>query len=120
MLKLPGHAPVYIVIDALDECPNTTGVPSPRDEVLNFLKELVILCVPDLRICVTSRPDDDILSVLKGLASQSISLHDQSGQMQDISSYVWEVVSTDPQMQKWKPEERDLVIAALTKKPDRT
>jgi hypothetical protein len=120
MLKLPGHAPVYIVIDALDECPNTTGVPSPRDEVLSFLEELVILGVPDLRICVTSRPDDDILSVLNCLAFQSISLHDQSEQMQGISTYVRKVVSTDPKMKKWKSVERDLVIAALTEKPDRT
>ena len=31
MLRLPGQAPIYIVIDAIDECLNTTSVPSPRE-----------------------------------------------------------------------------------------
>src|SRR5260370_10605940 len=31
ILKLPGHAPVYLIIDALDECPNTSAIPSPLD-----------------------------------------------------------------------------------------
>jgi hypothetical protein len=30
MLKLPGQAAVHIVIDALDECPISTGLPTPR------------------------------------------------------------------------------------------
>lgn len=28
ILKHPGQAPVYIIIDGLDECPNTIGMPS--------------------------------------------------------------------------------------------
>ena len=27
LLKLPGLAPVYLIVDALDECPNTSAVP---------------------------------------------------------------------------------------------
>src|SRR5260221_3661606 len=34
MLKHPGQAPVYIIVDGLDECPNTFGTPSPRENVL--------------------------------------------------------------------------------------
>jgi hypothetical protein len=33
LLKHPGHTPVYLIVDALDECPNTSSIPSPRDEV---------------------------------------------------------------------------------------
>src|SRR6266702_6781658 len=33
MLTLPDQAPVYLILDALDECPNTSGVPSSREQV---------------------------------------------------------------------------------------
>ena len=34
MLRLPGQGPIFIILDALDECPDSSGIPSPRDEVL--------------------------------------------------------------------------------------
>jgi hypothetical protein len=40
MLDLPGQLPIFIIIDALDECPSSTGTPSAR-EVLNFVEMLV-------------------------------------------------------------------------------
>src|SRR5579863_5231299 len=85
MLALPEQSPVYIVIDALDECPNTEDMPSPRDKVLGLVKELVELQVPNLRICVTSGPEADIRPVLDPFPFRFISLHDEDGQMQDIS-----------------------------------
>jgi hypothetical protein len=41
LLKLPGLAPVYLIVDALDECPNPSVVRSPRAKVLSFIQELV-------------------------------------------------------------------------------
>ena len=35
MLELPGQVPIYIIVDALDECPDTTDSPSPRQKVLD-------------------------------------------------------------------------------------
>ena len=63
MLKLPGQATVHVVIDALDECPIATGSQFPREKVLEVVEDLVNLQVPNLRICVTSRPEADILPV---------------------------------------------------------
>src|SRR5947208_1429816 len=40
LLGLSGQAPIYLVIDALDECPNTS-LPPHRDQVLMFLEDLV-------------------------------------------------------------------------------
>src|SRR5579863_5102014 len=60
ILKHPGQAPVYIIIDGLDECPNTSNMPSPREKVLMFLEELVKLHLDSLYICITSRPEVDI------------------------------------------------------------
>jgi hypothetical protein len=53
MLALPNQHPTYLIIDALDKSPNTPGIPSPRERVLQFVRELVEICVPNLRICVT-------------------------------------------------------------------
>jgi len=116
VLELPGQATVYIVIDALDECPLMTGLSSPREEVLAFVEELVRLHVPNMRICVTSRPEADIEVVLSPLAFRSVSLHGENGQAQDIAEYVKFVVSTDRNMQKWRKEDKELVVQELTRK----
>jgi hypothetical protein len=55
MLRLPGQGPIFIILDALDECPDSSGFPSPRDEVLQLVKELVDLRLQELHICATSR-----------------------------------------------------------------
>jgi hypothetical protein len=119
MLALPGQAPVYIVIDAIDECPDTDDVPSPRDKVLELVKELVELQVPNLRICITGRPEADVRPVLDSFPFRSISLHDEDGQMKDIGDYIKSVVNKDHIMGKWGPEVKDLVVEALTRKADR-
>jgi len=54
LLKLPGLQPVYLVIDALDECPSTSSLSSPHKKLLLFLEDLVKAQLPNLRICVTS------------------------------------------------------------------
>jgi hypothetical protein len=41
MVELPGRLPIFIIIDALDECQNTAGTPSARDEVLDFVTSKV-------------------------------------------------------------------------------
>lgn len=54
MLSLPAQGPIYLIVDALDECPNHSGMPTPREEVLNLVNDLVDLHLPNLHICVTS------------------------------------------------------------------
>jgi hypothetical protein len=95
MLHSPGQAPVYLVIDALDECPNSFDTPSPRENVLKLVEHLVNLRLQNLRICLTSRPEVDIKAVLDHLVFHSISLHDEEGQKQDILDYITSVVHTD-------------------------
>src|ERR1700743_342210 len=41
MLTLEAHGSTYIIIDALDECPIVSTIPSPREEVIEFVDELV-------------------------------------------------------------------------------
>ncbi|KAH9037397.1 ankyrin repeat-containing domain protein [Lactarius deliciosus] len=120
MLRLPGQRPIFIVLDALDECPDSSGIPSPRDEVLELVKELVDLHLQGLHICATSRPEVDIRAVLESLASHSVSLHDESGQKTDIADYVRNVVNSSPStaMRRWRTDDKTLVIETLTERAD--
>ena len=117
LLKLPGQAPVYLIVDALDECPNTP-LPSHRDQVLVFLEDLVDSKLPNLRICVTSLTEIDIKSTIEPLAFRSILLHEESRQKEDINNYIKSVVNTDRNMRRWKSEHKQLVIDVLTERAD--
>ena len=118
MLALEAQGPTYIIMDALDECPLTSTVPSPREEVLELVEELVGLHLPYVHICVTSRPAHDIRAVLERLTLHSVSLHDETEQHQDIVDYVRFFVHSDRRMQRWPEEDKDLVIETLTEKAD--
>ena len=117
LLNLPGQAPVYLIIDALDECPNTS-LPSQREQVLVLLEDLVDAKLPNLRICVTSRPETDIKSILEPLTFRSISLHDESGQKEDIENYIMSIVNMDRRMKRWTSVHKQLVIDVLTERAD--
>ena len=116
MFRLPTNGPIYLVLDALDECPDTSGLQSSREKVLDLVKKLVRFRLPNLRICVTSRPEVDIKNVLQPLTSTStrISLHDEEGQKKDISDYVRSVVHTDSKMVRWREQDKELVIETLS------
>jgi hypothetical protein len=118
MLSLEAQDPTYIIMDAIDECPITSSVPSPQEEVLELVDELVGLRLPNLHICVTSRPELDIRTVLEPIASNAISLHDESGQRQDITDYVRSFVYSDRKTRKWREQDKELVIRTLSEKAD--
>ena len=118
MLTLEAQAPTYIIMDALDECPIASTIPSPREEVLDFVDELVRLHLPNVHICVTSRPEHDIELVFTELALRAVSLHEESGQREDIVNYVTSFIHSDRKVRRWRDEDKDLVIKALSEKAD--
>jgi hypothetical protein len=118
MLSLPEQTPIFIIVDALDECPNFSTRPSAREEVLELVKELVDLRLPRLHLCVASRPEIDIQIVLGSLAHLQISLHDESGQNKDIIEYIKAVVHSDRRMGRWREEDRNLVVDELSQRVD--
>ena len=120
MLEVPDQRPTYLIIDALDECSDVSGIPTSRKQVLQLVKELVNLHIPNLHICVTSRPEVDIRDVLEPLTSCRVSLHDQSGQKKDIEDYVRSVVysNSEPIMRRWRKEDKELFIETLSERAD--
>ena len=121
ILTIPDQSPIYIILDALDECPNSHGIPSSRAQVLSLVKQLMDLRLPYLHICVTIRPEFDIRATLGRLALHSVSLHDESGQKEDIVDYVKSVVYSDSDetmMRRWREEDKKMVVEALSEKAD--
>jgi NACHT domain len=117
VLSLPEQGHIYIIIDALDECP-TSGMPSAREEVLELVRALVHLHLPNVHLCVTSRPEVDIQRVLEPLEPLKISLHAEKGQKDDIINYIKSFLHSDGNMRQWTEEDQQLVINALSEKAD--
>ena len=115
MIDLPQQIPIYLIFDALDECPNDSGTPSAREKVLDFIQGLFRSSHPNVFVCITSRPEQDISAALNPFTSTSnfVSLHDESGQRLDIDSYVRSFVQTDAAMRRWRAEDKELVISVL-------
>ena len=118
MLMIQDQGPIFIVFDAIDECPNSAGTPSPRENVLELVEWLSELHFSRLSICVTSRPEADIEVVLQPLASHTVSLHGESGQNEDIINYIKWFINSDPKVRRWRKEDKDLVLERLSERAD--
>ena len=116
MLSVPEQVPIYIIVDGLDECPNFPGRPSARGEILELIEELIGLKLPNVHLCVASRPETDIRMVLEPLTTLKISLHDEIGQKEDIVKYINSVVRADRSMRTWKEADKQLVVDTLSEK----
>ena len=53
-----------------------------------------------------------------GPLARTISLHDEIGQMKDISDYVSNFIASDWMMGRWRSAEKELVIKELSEKAD--
>jgi hypothetical protein len=119
MLKVAASIqPVYIIIDSLDECSNAPGFSNTQEEILDVLKDLTHPHHPNLRFCVTSRPEVDVRTKLEPLTVNSISLHGRSERKVDIANYVGSVVSLDDDLKTLREEDRKLIIEELSERAD--
>jgi len=118
ILSLPTQSPIYLIVDALDECPNNSGLPTSREEVLDLIQDLADLQLPNLHICITSRPEIDIQTTLDPLVTHCVSLHNETGQKKDIIDYITSVVYSDKKVRRWREEDKRLVIETLSERAD--
>jgi hypothetical protein len=116
MLIVPDQGPIYLVFDAIDECPNNTGTPSARQDVLSLVKWLSELPSSRPSVCVTSRPEADIEVIFQPLAYRTVSLDLESGQKSDIVNYIEWFVNSDPSTQKWRKEDKEYVVEKLSER----
>lgn len=116
MLMLQYQGPIFIIFDAIDECPNSADTPSPREIVLELVEWLSKLHHSHLSVCVTSRLEADIEAVLQPLASHRISLH--GARREDIFNYIKWFINSDPKTRKWRKEDKELVIDKLSERAE--
>jgi hypothetical protein len=118
VLSQPAQAPVYLVMDALDEFLRNSGMSSSQEQVLKLVKDLAVMSPRKLHLCVTSCYVYDIKNTLEALTPLRVSLHEQIGQTRDIVNYICTVVHSDAKMQTWSAEDRRLVIETLSRRAD--
>jgi Cdc6-like AAA superfamily ATPase len=93
---------VYIVLDALDECRTRKG---PLSEgLLAWIWSLSNLKQRNVHLLVTSRPEHDIMSVLRQLAQSDEDIMPIQSDLieDDIRSYVYTRVRTSDGLKRWK------------------
>ncbi|KAJ5757468.1 uncharacterized protein N7511_006162 [Penicillium nucicola] len=87
----------YIVLDALDECPQDTT----RDDVLRVIQEIRDWRLPGVHLLVTSRDQLDIRRSLNPNQNCDIPIK-SPGIEKDISDFISYQLATDTKLQRWK------------------
>lgn len=97
----------YVVLDALDECKR-------RQELLDFIEELINWKMDGLHLLVTSRKEEDIKNRLDRHISAQIDLQSTLVD-EDIQLHVHETLKSDPKLQRWPADVKREVETALIK-----
>jgi hypothetical protein len=106
LLELPGHLPIFVIVDAVDEYPITAGT------ICSGVEDVVGSNHLNLFICITCRPEQDIQAILNPLTptSRRIFPHEEAGQREDIDNYVRSFIYGDRAMRRWRTDDKELVI----------
>ena len=94
---------VYLLIDALDECPGGDR----RDSALSTIQTIRQWELPGLHLVVTSRDVVDVRQALDVEAQNMVALKNDNVS-QDILRYVSHQVDYDPQLRRWG-DQRDTI-----------
>ena len=103
----------YVIMDALDECPDKYN---DRQRLLQHLAKLMSSQFQNLHIIVTSRRERDIEDVLQILANASPICVSSSEVDKDVRIYVRAQLSQDKRMQSWPPDVKNQVEETLSTK----
>lgn len=88
---------VFIVIDALDECPKD----GERAELLELIAEIESWSLPNFHLLVTSRQEPDIENALTPLLTSLAIPIQGSGVDSDIKLHIVSELATDSKLRKW-------------------
>lgn len=76
-ISIESQKHVYVIIDALDEFPESNG-PLRRSELLNLIERLAKENIENLHVLVTSRAEMNIIQVLENLTPRGIPLQSRT------------------------------------------
>ncbi|KZV72459.1 hypothetical protein PENSPDRAFT_358335 [Peniophora sp. CONT] len=104
--------PVYLVLDALDECHEY----AQHNGLLDFLGQICALKEDNLRLFVTSRPEPDIRRTMDGkLATHRLSFHNDAHHEDDLRQHIQARIS-DNIFDKWSNTVKETAQQDLLKK----
>lgn len=111
---------VYLVVDALDECPFAND---EREMLLNVLGRIVGSALSNLHVFCTSRPEPDIKAKLAPLFSRPrtkiIDLLKRREEVdQDIITYIDQKIEQSSKFRSWPLKIKEEVKVTLTEKAD--
>ncbi|KAJ5635470.1 uncharacterized protein N7484_008783 [Penicillium longicatenatum] len=101
--KIPEKGQVYLVFDALDECPNN-GDPNERESLLALLMDLLERHNNKIHILATSRPESDITHQLGGFPSVDLA----ANLAEDVKTFVNVALTKDP-LRDWNDGIKNLI-----------
>jgi hypothetical protein len=104
---------VYLLADALDECPEHDQT---RQSVLELFERLT-RDAPNLRVFATSRELDKIRISMEALPAEQLRVMTHAVDA-DIKIYVAKEVSRDRSLGKLKPEMRTLIESSIASQAD--
>jgi hypothetical protein len=105
----------YIIIDALDECPEEKD----RDEVIKFLAKLSRDASNSTHILITSRREEDIESAIKETFGKECIVPIQTWQVNDdVRIHLEKCMAKDPPFKTWHNDIKMEVIHNLTERTD--
>ncbi|KAL6907175.1 ankyrin repeat-containing domain protein [Trichoderma evansii] len=117
--SMQGFSAVYIIIDALDECPM---IDDERKKLLNSLRHILQVAPDSLHMFCTSRKEVDIDKAIRPLLSESwgeeVDLSDQVGVLNnDIAQYIDSILA-DADYDTWPKSIKEETKIALMEKAD--
>ena len=102
---------VYIIIDALDECPYNNGERARLVSLLSSFKDFNLL---NFHILVTSRKEPDLVGIEKLVTFPPIGI--QTGDVNgDILLHVRKQLCNDPKLCDWPQETKDEIEMKLSR-----
>jgi Cdc6-like AAA superfamily ATPase len=110
---------VWIILDALDECCTRKG--PPTEGLLSWMREVLNSEQRSVHLLVTSRPEQDIKSVVSEFAFKDDMVNIQSDFItNDIREYVQTRVKQHEGFKRWRsqPEVQDEIETVLMEKVD--
>ena len=103
---------IFIIIDALDECPVRMG---EREELLKGLVSIKDFNLPNLHLLVTSRREVDISKTLSHILTEPPFGIQNSEVDQDIQIHVRSEVTNNPKLSKWPHSIREEIEKELVR-----
>ncbi|KAF2725237.1 hypothetical protein K431DRAFT_216300, partial [Polychaeton citri CBS 116435] len=113
LTSIESHNEVFLILDALDECPEDSEI---RQNMLVRLERL-LQSAPKLRILATSRDMRDIRESMKVSGAERLSISERSVD-DDIRKYVSTKLSCDRRLSRIDPATKRLIEDTISQRSD--